>query len=89
MVTPVLSSLHQLPAQLRIQSKALLIIFKGLYVQAPAYISDLIHWLAAPRSLRSVNKSLLYVSRSGLKLKGHRVFAVAAPRLWNQLPLDI
>ncbi len=33
---------------------------------------------------------LFYMSpRSRLKFKGDRAFAVAAPRLWNQLPTDI
>ncbi len=29
------------------------------------------------------------VLRSRLKFKGDRAFAVAAPRIWNQLPPDI
>ncbi len=39
--------------------------------------------------LRSANKALLYFPQSRLKFKGDRAFAVAAPRLWNQLPPDI
>ncbi len=55
----------------------------------PSYISDLISFNSAPKSLRSANKALLDVPRSRLKFKGDRAFAVAAPRLWNQLPPDI
>ncbi len=45
--------------------------------------------LSTSKPLRSANNSLLYVPRSRLKFKGDRAFAVAAPRLWNQLPPDI
>ena len=88
-ITPVLASLHWLPVNFRIQFKVLLIVFKALNGQAPSYISDLIHPHQAPRSLRSSGNALLHVPRSRLKRKGDRAFAVAAPRLWNQLPLDI
>ena len=39
------------------------------------------------RSLRSSNQSLLVVPRSIEKSYGDRAFAVAAPRLWNALPI--
>ncbi len=88
-ISPVLASLHWLPVFFRIQFKILLIVFKALNGHAPSYISNLIHLHSTPRSLRSANKALLHVPRSRLKLKGDRAFAVAAPRLWNQLPPDI
>lgn len=88
-ISPVLASLHWLPVNFRIQFKILLIVFKALNGQAPSYISELINLQSTPRSLRSSNKILLQVPRSRLKLKGDRAFAVAAPRLWNQLPPDI
>ncbi len=72
-----------------IQLNILLIVFKPLNGQAPAYISDLISFKSTSKPLRSANKALLYVPRSRLKFKGDRAFAVAAPRLWNQLPPDI
>ena len=66
-----------------------LMVFKAINGQAPSYLSDLLHPHSATRSLRSSNKGLLHIPRSRLKLKGDRAFAVAAPRLWNQLPPDI
>ncbi len=57
--------------------------------QALFYISDLIYFNSAPKSLRSDNKTILYVPPSLLKFKGDRAFAVAAPWLRNQLPADI
>ncbi len=65
----------------------LLIVFKALNGQAPSYISDLISFKSTSKPLRSANKALLYVPRPRLQFKGD--FAVAAPRLWNQLPPDI
>ncbi len=78
-----------LPVSFRIQFKILLIVFKALNGQAPSYISDLISFKSTSKPFRSANKALLYVPRSRLKFKGDRAFAVAAPRLWNQLPPDI
>ena len=88
-VTPILASLHWLPIHFRIQFKILLFVFKALNDQAPSYISDLLTPLAYTRSLRSSDQALLSIPRSRLKSKGDRAFAVAAPRLWNKLPLDI
>ncbi len=68
-----------------------LIVFKAFNGQAPSYISDLIFWHSAPTSLSIWQQISLvvYVPQSQLKLKGDRTFAVAAPWLWSQLPLDI
>ncbi len=88
-ITPILASLHWLPVSFRIQFKIVLIVFKALNGQAPSYISDLISFKSTSKPLRSANKVILCVPRSRLKFKGDRAFAVAAPRLWNQLPPDI
>ena len=88
-ITPVLASLHWLPVQQRIIFKTVLMVFKAINGQAPSYLSDLLHPHSATRSLRSSYKGLLHIPRSRLKQKGGRAFAVAAPRLWNQLPPDI
>lgn len=82
-ITPGLASLHWIHVHLR----ALLITLKALKVTS--YLTGLIHWNSAHRSLSSVYKSLLYVPQSRLKQKGDRAFAVAARWLWNQLPSDI
>ena len=42
-VTPVLYSLHWLPAQFRIDFKILMIAFKAIHGHAPEYICNLIH----------------------------------------------
>ena len=79
--------LHWLPVEHRIVFKILLLVFKSLNNLAPSYISDLLTPYIPSRSLRSSNQSLLVVPRSIQKSYGDRAFAVAAPRLWNALPI--
>ena len=38
---------------------------------------------------RSVDQGLLTVPKSNQRTYGDRAFSVAAPKLWNPLPLDI
>lgn len=88
-VTPILASLHWLPVHFRIQLKMLLFVFKVLNGQAPSYLIDLLTRFSSSRSLTSSDRAFLAVPCSCLKIKGDRAFSVAAPSLWNQLPLDI
>ncbi len=87
-ITPVLKALHWLPISFRINYKIVLFVFKSLHGLAPSYIADLIKEQRTTRSLRSQSQKLL-VPRSKLKSRGDRAFAVAAPKLWNSLPLYI
>ena len=43
----------------------------------------------SPRNLRSAGKHLLEVPNVRLKSYGSRAFSVTAPKLWNEIPLDI
>ena len=88
-ISPVLSALHWLPVRFRIHFKILLFVFKSLHGLAPPYISELLVPYVPTRSLRSANKMLLVIPRSNLVNRGDRAFSVAAPKLWNQLPLRI
>lgn len=88
-ITPVLRHLHWLPVDYRINFKILLLTFKCLNGLAPEYLKELLHVHTPARVLRSANLLLLDVPRSRLKTKGDRAFSVAAPTLWNKLPLHI
>ena len=88
-ISPVLASLHWLPIRYRIDFKLLLTVYKALHGLAPPYLSDLLHPHMPSRALRSADQLLLAVPRARLKTRGDRAFAVAAPRLWNCLPIDI
>ncbi len=88
-ISPVLASLHWLPVHFRINFKILVFVFKSLNGVAPKYLSALIKPYAPLRALRSADHLLLVVRRAKLKSRGDRAFAVAAPKLWNSLPLYI
>lgn len=88
-VTPFLKELHWLPITYRIKYKILLITYKCLNGQGPAYLCDLLSSLVPLRRLRSSSASLLYVPRTRLKTYGDRSFYYAAPSLWNSLPENV
>lgn len=77
-ISPVLASLHWLPVEYRVKFKVLLYVYKGLNGQASQYISVLI-----------VHRKRSRPPRARLKLKGYCAFSVAAPLLWNYLPVHI
>ena len=81
--------LHWLPVSKRIAFKILLLTYKALHGQGPVYLRDCLAFYKPQRSLRSANELLLSVPKSRLRTYGERAFQVAAPRLWNKLPLDI
>ena len=88
-ITPILASLHWLPVRFRIHLKILLFAFKALNGLAPPYLSELLKPYTPSRSLRSADQRFLATPRTRLKHRGERAFAVAAPKLWNTLPLHI
>ncbi len=62
-ITPILSSLHWLPACYIIDFKIVLFVFKSLNGLAPSYLSDLLQPYSPSRSLRSSDHKLLIVPR--------------------------
>ena len=86
-ITPTLKQLHWLPVKYRIDYKLLLLTYKALHALAPQYLSDLLENYTPARTLRSSDLGLLTVPRA--KKLGDRAFSVAAPTLWNALPLGI
>ena len=85
----LLKELHWLPISFRIDFKTLLLTYKCLNNCAPQYLSDLLQRRTLDRTTRSASLGLLVVPESRRKSFGDRSFAVAAPRLWNDLPLFI
>ena len=88
-ITPVLTSLHWLPVKFRIDFKILLFVYKALHNLAPPYLANLIQPPDSTRQLRSANLMLLKVPWANLRQKGDRAFSVAAPTLWNTLPMGV
>ena len=90
-ITPVLYRLHWLPIRYRINFKILLITYKAINGLAPEYISELIKFKVASRyNLRSSSERLLEQPRIKTPVTlGDRSFEVAAPTLWNSLPVEV
>ena len=91
-VTPLLRELHCLPVRLRVDFKILLVTFKILHGVAPSYLKDLVSVLLdSCYRLRHNNNGIL-LERPRLRTKktlGDCALSMAAPFLWNILPLPI
>ncbi|KAI5611737.1 hypothetical protein C0J50_1378, partial [Silurus asotus] len=88
--TPLLRSLHWLPAAAHIRFKTLMLSYKAKYGPAPSYLRNLITPLKAPRCLRSSSTARLEPpSPRGRGKYTSRLFSILAPRWWNKLPLDV
>lgn len=88
-ITPVLYSLHWLPVEFRIQFKILLFVFCSIHGLAPLYLCNMLTPCQPSRALRSSEQHLLVVPWSRCKKWGDHAFAVAGPKLWNALPLEL
>ena len=89
-ITPLLYNLHWLPVTFRIDFNILLLIFKVIKGFVPGYITEVINIKNEGRyRLRSSWNGILlkYVNFKTCKPLGDRSFMVAAPNLWNNLPI--
>lgn len=88
-ITPLLQTLHWLPVTNRILYKTLTLCYKSINNSAPLYLSTSLQTHTTARPLRSsADNLLLHIPRTNLTL-GSRAFSVAAPRSWNDLPLNL
>ena len=69
----------------------LLITYKSIHGLAPEYLTELIKLKTSGRyHLRSCDKLLLDCPRIKTRVTlGDRSFAIAAPTLWNSLPMEV
>lgn len=79
-----LAALYWLHVQTRF-----LFVFKSLNGLATSYLSDLLHLYSPSCSRSSGYQLLLAVPKMKLKLRDDQAFMVAAPNLWNGLPLHV
>ena len=87
-VTPLLKSLHWLPVQYRIKYKIWTLTYKVRHKCQPVYLQNPLKPLNRTRIFCSSDDDQLVVPRVSSK-KGERAFSVAAPKLWNCIPLEI
>ena len=91
-ITPLLRELHWLLVRLRVDFKILLVTFKVLHGVAPSYLKDLVSVLPDSHYQLRRNNNGILLERPRLRTKktmGDRAFSIAAPILWNSLPLPI
>lgn len=63
----------------RVHVKIVIMTFRSLHEQTPAYIREHLHPIGPQRSLRSCDQVLVYHTR--LKTKADSAFATVAPKL--------
>ncbi|KAK2161424.1 hypothetical protein NP493_1585g00016 [Ridgeia piscesae] len=86
---PLLKSLHWLPVHYRIIFKICTISYQALASKQPTYLNSMLTPARNSRELRSTSSNPLY-KPPGFKTKaGTRAFSVAAPTLWNSLPVSV
>ena len=83
-----LRSLHWLPIRQRIDFKIATLTFKLLNFGSPIYLSCLLKPYLPARALRSHGQRLLATPHVKTCI-GSRAFRVAAPSVWNALPLHV
>ena len=84
---PLLRSLHWLSVCQRINYKIANLCYLVIFHHQPVYLAHLIRPCSQSRSLRSSAQSLLSVPPYNIDIAACR-FSVAAPILWNSLPLS-
>ena len=88
-VTELMWGLHWLPIRARIQYKLLLLVHKAFIGGSLPYLADMMITRNTTRSTRSSHRvNLFVVPHHGLYKYPERAFAVAGPRLWNELLTD-
>ena len=86
---PLLRQLHWLPVEHRVRFKIALLTYKVRLTSTPSYLSSIITTKRLTGySLRSSSVPQLTVPRVKTEF-ARRAFRVAAPQLWNDLPVNV
>ena len=81
--------LHWLPVRHCMVYKILSLLYKAINGTVPCHICDLFDYRNSKGTLRSSSQYPLATPKARLKTCGERTFPVAAPGLWNSIPLGI
>ena len=91
-ITPAMrDELHWFPVPQRLEYKVCRFVYKCLHHMAPYYLvkmSIAVDSVESRRHLRSAAICDLLILRTKRKTYGPRSFAVAAPSVWNSLPMS-
>ena len=88
-ISPILKEFNWLQVTQRCQYKILVITFKVLHNEAPAYIANLFNWYTPARTLRSASTTSLVPNKNKTVMLGRRLIDTTSAALWNNLPNDI
>ena len=88
-ITPTLYELHWLPFECRVDYDILVNVFKCRNGLAPVYLCELLEDYDPTRTLRSSTDGLLKENTPVVPTYGNQSFSVAAPKLWNRLPICV
>ena len=88
-ISPILKELNWLQVTQRCQYKILVITFKVLHNEAPAYIANLFNWYTPARTLRSASTTSLVPNKNKTVMLGRRLIDTTSAALWNNLPNGI
>jgi hypothetical protein len=82
----LLTELHWLPVRFPVEYKTSVLCYKAFRQHQPPHLSSSLNPYLPLRALRSSTEELLVIPKHKTVL-GSRRFSVAAPRIWNNLPL--
>ena len=85
---PLRKSLHWLPVEKRIDFKIASMTYKIRLHKQPVYLLEYINEYRPTRTLRSSDSSALVIPTTKT-VTASRAFSVAAPRIWNGLPISL
>ena len=91
-ITPEFHQLHWLPVSFRTNFKILLLTFKAIHELPPPYTNDLVKSKSLNSRCRFPSNDRILLSHPTFKTLttlGDRAFVASAPKLLNDLPLEI
>ena len=88
-ITPTLKQLHWLPVEYRIKYKICVLAFNALRGNGPQYMSQMLTVRESMHHIQHLDVLTLDLPRTNYRTVGDRAFIVAAPTLWNALPIEL
>ena len=88
-ISETLMNLHWLPIKARIDFKILLLTWKALNNRTPKYITNMLTNRDEVRTLRRPIGKYLKIPKFNRTTLGGNAYSIAAPTLWNQLPISL
>ena len=85
-ITPIFHKLHWLSISKRAAFKRMVLTYKSLHSNGPAYVKDILNWYAPTRHLRSMNCPTLVPMKCRSIMVHNRLLQSGSSKCWNDLP---